>query len=429
MFVSFIHPPRDNNMSSPPPTLDLKCVGSTGDAFCKTIQEYDDGQPPAKRIRIGQSGNSSNLFREAQFSGDGTTVVTHSEDECLRTFVLPPDLLDRSDEDPANLEVYDNVQSPTNTLCYALYPAFDLANPSTTLALSASKDVPLTLRNVLHYQTLHASYLLTDRITEAFITPHSLTWTGTGGSNATHFLAGSRDRIAVFDASRDGEGPMTVHKTASSRKAQKRYAAQEINGCKGIVSAMHISPDGVLAAGTLSRNLGLFEHGGLGECATAFSLSSPDRKSEAANGGIGTGIMSLRWSPCAKYLLIAERQSDSVHVYDVRVTHRRVGWLSGRRAETTQKLGMDVVPTENGFEVWAGGTDGCVRMWENAGSLEGAQVPDREIKLHDGKCKLKNRLELLQVLIPPSSNLQYHLASWRGSACDVLWSEKFKCQN
>lgn len=368
-------------MSSVLPPFELKCVGSTGAFFCKTIQEHNDHQPPVKRRRVGPNGAYSNLFRSVQFSSDGTTLITHSEDECLRTFILPPDLLSRGDDDePARLEVYAEIQSPTNTLSHALYPHFDLQNPSTTLVLAASKDVPLSLRNILHYDTLHASYPLIDAATEAFVTPHSLAWTPDG----THFAAGSKDQIAVFDASRDGEGPVSVQKTAPGRTARKVYAAKDVNGCKGIVSAMSISSDGLLAAGTLDRNVGLFDQSGFGPCGTAFSMADGSKD--------GTGVTHMRWSPCGKYLLIAERQSDIIHVYDVRDTHRRVGWLDGRHASTTQKLGIDVVPTADGFEVWAGGTDGCMRMWKDAGLKEGEQEPDRQIKLHDGERPLSIRL-------------------------------------
>lgn len=367
-----------NNMSSPSPPFSLKCVGSTGDTFCKTIQENNDGQPPAKRRRVGRNGDYSNLFREAQFSGDGTTIVTHSEDESLRTFILPPDLLDES-TGSSRLECYDEIQSPTNTLSYSLYPHFDLQNPSTTLVIAASKDVPLALRNALHYETLHASYPLIDASTEAFITPHSLTWTPDG----RHFIAGSKDQLSIFDASRTGEGPVSLHKTAPGRTAKKLYGAQDINNCRGIISALRNSPDGLLAAGTLDRNIGLFDHNGFQECSTAFSLPPPENKNSRRDG---SGVTHLRWSPCGKYLLVAERQSDIIHIYDVRTTHRRVGWLSGRRADTTQKLGMDIVPTgDGGFEVWAGGMDGCVRMWRNVGKGEGEQAPEREVKLHDGE--------------------------------------------
>jgi WD40 repeat protein len=54
-------------------------------------------------------------------------------------------------------------------------------------------------------------------------------------------------------------------------------------------------------------------------------------------------------------------------IYDIRVTGRLVGWLEGRSAETNQRLGVDVFPcvdNEGVAEIWAGGTDGTVRVWK-----------------------------------------------------------------
>ncbi|KAI7600732.1 hypothetical protein KC346_g13143, partial [Hortaea werneckii] len=82
-----------------------------------------------------------------------------------------------------------------------------------------------------------------------------------------------------------------------------------------------------------------------------------------------------------RYLIIAERQSDCIQVFDVRNTLQRVSTLTGREANTTQKLGIDVVPTIDGSQVWAGGTDGVVKMWENPGLAAGDQRPQREMKL------------------------------------------------
>jgi hypothetical protein len=55
-----------------------------------------------------------------------------------------------------------------------------------------------------------------------------------------------------------------------------------------------------------------------------------------------------------------------------------------------QRLGVDVVPTATGYEVWAGGTDGVVRMWSQPGSREGMVNPDSSFVAH--QCK---RISLL----------------------------------
>jgi hypothetical protein len=74
-----------------------------------------------------------------------------------------------------------------------------------------------------------------------------------------------------------------------------------------------------------------------------------------------------------------------VLVYDVRVAGKLVCWLEGRQAETNQRLGIDVFEAEKGTEVWAGGTDGIVRVWEGMGLTEGAQERSWEWRAHYGK--------------------------------------------
>lgn len=176
-------------------------------------------------------------------------------------------------------------------------------------------------------------------------------------------------------------------------------------GMKGIVSALSVSSEGMLAAGTFSRNVGIFADEGLGDCVTVFSLkdsnTSISSQAHADENTAGTGITSLRWSPCGRYLYIAERQASSIQIYDIRVLGRRLGCLTGRRAKTNQRVGFDVVvryegapegmqtlgaqsnePTSSSryddeiqatgrmegggqHNVWSGGTDGIVRVWEN----------------------------------------------------------------
>ena len=357
--------------------LQLQCVATTGDSFCKSIEECDLIQAGRPRRWIRGENAGSNCFRDAKFSGDGTTVITQNADHCLRTFVLPVDLLDANAQSHA-LSPHSKLQSPTPIQSYAIYPHFNLRDPSTTVFLSASSDLPISLNNALHSETVHAKYPLIDPATEEYHAPSSLLWTRDGA----HFVAGTCNHIYVFDPSRDGSGPLLTHKTAAGKREKKLYGSEGIRGCKGTVSALSISSDGVLAAGSRERQVALYDHEGSGQCATAFSVAVPRSENGEATG---TGITQIAWSPCGTYLLIAERSSDFIQVYDMRNTLGRVAWLSGRKADTPQKLGMDVLPASNGYEVWAGGTDGCVRMWRNPGSIAGDHGPDAVMKVHDGK--------------------------------------------
>ena len=234
------------------------------------------------------------------------------------------------------------------------------------------------MNNVFYNEFKHAKYPFINATTEEYISPSSLAWTRDG----SRFVAGSLNRISVFDAAVDGSGPISEHKTAAGRKEKKLYGAEGKRGCRGIVSALSMSSDGILAAGTLDRQIGLYANQGSGECVTAFSIADTFDSPISLRG---VGITHLAWSSDGKYLLAAERRSDVIQVYDVRNTMQRVAWLSGRKADTMQKLGIDVVPTVSGYEAWAGGTDGCVRMWKYAGSIEGDHAPDGEFKAHNGK--------------------------------------------
>lgn len=160
---------------------------------------------------------------------------------------------------------------------------------------------------------------------------------------------------------------------------------------RGIVSALSIQPstsasfagdgDGMLAAGTYTRWVGLYDTSGLGGTVATWSIA------EAADGiaGIGGGgLTQTAWSACGKYLLVAERCSRGVLVYDVRISGKLVCWLEGRKAETNQRLGIDVFDAEGGAEVWAGGTDGVVRIWEGVGMCEGGVERSWEWKAHEG---------------------------------------------
>lgn len=167
---------------------------------------------------------------------------------------------------------------------------------------------------------------------------------------------------------------------------------------RGIVSALSIQPShedseaGILAAGTWTRWVGLYDMGGMGGTVATWSIADAADK-DASIGG--TGVTQTGWSACGRYLYVVERKSRGVLVYDVRVTGKLVAWLEGREAETNQRLSIDAFEAEGGTEIWAGGTDGIVRVWEGVGMNEGGQARSWEWRAHDGKfaLPLDHRLE------------------------------------
>jgi hypothetical protein len=179
----------------------------------------------------------------------------------------------------------------------------------------------------------------------------------------------------VFNILRDGEGPLEEMPTIPSRR--KKIVGGGV-GMKGIVSALAMNSDGVLAAGTFTRWIGLYDGDGRGGTVGVFELGRDPNDSPGV--GDGGGITQLHWSTCGRYLCTAERGSDGIGVWDIRGTGKRLAWLRGRKAPTMQRLGFDVV----GDNVWAGGVDGTVRLWGQLGKAEGVIDPDWEFKAHDG---------------------------------------------
>ncbi|KKY38011.1 putative wd repeat-containing protein [Diaporthe ampelina] len=179
---------------------------------------------------------------------------------------------------------------------------------------------------------------------------------------------------------------------------------------RGTVSALSMQndencvPTGLLAAGTWTRWVGLYDfaRGGervatwsVAEAAASFSVQdsppgSPQQhcvpkqrstsrgKKQPIAGIGGAGINQTAWSPDGRYLLVNERQSTGVLVYDVRVTNKVLGFLAARDALTHQRLDLTVYPDSDGvggFEVWAGTRDGTVKVWQGVGSEEGCIWP------------------------------------------------------
>ncbi|KAE8356352.1 WD repeat-containing protein 79 [Aspergillus coremiiformis] len=318
-----------------------------------------------------------NYVKGVEWTPDGTTLLTDSADHHIRTYILPPDLLEERPS-PHQLSPYSVLPAAEPTYATAVYPFYSLQDPSTTLFLSSVRDHPIRLASALSPTSL-ATYSLINPTTEAFITPHSMIYPYALGG--THFLTGSDSLICLFDISRPGsDGPVSWMPTIPSKRKQTVGGGV---GMKGIISAMAINPtgDGILAAGTFSRQIGLYDSNGTGQSLGTFSIA----KTDASHRIGGRGVTQLLWSPCGRYLYIAERKSDGVMIYDIRVTGQLLGWLEGRKAITNQRMKIDVVSTDHGVshEIWAGGTDGFMRVWRDPTQTAGAQEPAWEWKVHN----------------------------------------------
>ncbi|KIV86640.1 hypothetical protein PV11_02240 [Exophiala sideris] len=342
-----------------------KCVATTS-----TTQE---GQRVEDSVDLTKN-TSENHYKNVQWSSDGTSLIACPADNTIQTFIVPPNLLEETGQ-PHSLSPYCSIPSTEPVNAVVGYPHFSLEDPSTALVLSSMRDHPIRLNSALTGH-LGASYPLVSATTEAYICPHSLIFTPQGD----RFVAGSESLISVFDLSRPGQEPITAVPTGPKRQNGTDYSAT-VN-MRGIISALSVDPaTGVLAAGTYGRQVGLYDAMGAGECVGVFSVQGT---ASAAQIG-GSGITQVAWSPCGRYLYIAERKSDGVVIYDIRKTGQLLAWLEGRNTQTNQRMGVDLVRTDDqgGHEIWAGGLDGAVRMWKDPHQSEGAVPGSFEFKAHD----------------------------------------------
>lgn len=371
------------------------------------------------------------FFKSLDWSADGTTVIASSCDGRICSYVLPQDLLEPR-QAPFKLSPQGVLTLPETTRAIAPCPYYSLGYPSTQTALVACKDHPIQLFSAFphglreeeslghhdadgddddydnkkqeeprtsashpaspsspssrafsqqHHQPPLASYSLIKRETEAFMVASSIIWPEPG----THFVVGASNLIAHFDASRTGShGPVSrVATVPSARHIAKGGGV----GMKGTVSALAAAPGpdsaaaaaaGLIAAGTWTRWVGLYDLSRANTCVANWSLPPARGRRTGAGGGVVQAI----WSPCGRYLVLNERRSTSLLVYDVRVTGRLLSRLVDRDADTNQRLGCDVFASPavgagggggGRFEVWAGTRDGRVLVWDAVGGRAGDQ--------------------------------------------------------
>ncbi|KAF2632072.1 WD40 repeat-like protein, partial [Macroventuria anomochaeta] len=347
-------------------------------------------------------------IQEAQLSPDGTCIFTSDYNRAFSVYPIGTDILESTATQP--LKMYAQFQSADPIWAFAANPLFNLQDSSSTHVLVSRRDRYITLHNALwdvsgantgpesqsspvDIHTPLASYKLINHLNEAVTAPLSLAYSTSG----THFFAGGQNGIAIFNLTNTDDPIHTIPTIPSKRNKLKGGG----RGFKGYISALSVSPptttssEGLLAAGARTRYVGIYDCIS-GSEVTHFSLPGTVDGKKVRNENVthimGEGVSSLKWSPCGRYLYVAERQSDVLLIYDVRNFSLALGYCAGRKALTRQKLGFDVwnagaspYDVESiAHEVWAGGTDGKVRVWKDPYMKDGAVEADEVVEVGDG---------------------------------------------
>ncbi|KAI1312335.1 hypothetical protein F5Y03DRAFT_234323 [Xylaria venustula] len=380
-----------------------KLVASTGDisAGSSASPETKNGESASPEPQDG----IIDYFESVQWTADGTALLTYSSTHLVSAHIVPENLL--STDDALVLQPQARIQLPEASNVLSGAPYFSLAAPWTQQLLVSARDHPIQLfcltgpsspTSTSSHSPL-SSYPFMKARSETFLTATSLLWPSPG----THFIAGSRSFLARFDIQRSGEEPVTRIRTIPSERHLSKGGGV---GMRGIISALGGQPmdmgtgGSLVAAGTWTRWVGLYDFSQANQCVATWDIAAAVREtashvnsnmdknddhSEKVNGIGGDGITQTIWSPCGRYLIICERKSRGALIYDVRVTGRLLGYLTGRDALGNQRIACDVFPGtdgNSGFEVWSGTSSGIVKIWEGVGSVEGSHAPEWEWAAH-----------------------------------------------
>ncbi|UPX10905.1 uncharacterized protein EKO05_0001540 [Ascochyta rabiei] len=384
-------------------------ASSTSSTSTDSDSESGGSRASSRVAKPGRPVASTSCIQEAQLSPDGTCVFTSGYDRAFSVYPISADILDSTATRP--LKPYAQFKSPDPVWAFAANPLFNLQDPSSTHVLVSRRDRYITLHNALwdvsstitdsglqnspvDIHTPLASYKLINHLNEAVTAPLSLAYSPSG----THFFAGGQNSIAIFDLT-NTDDPIQTIPTIPSRRNKLKGGGR---GFKGYISALSVSPptsassEGLLAAGARTRYIGIYDSLS-GSEVTHFSLPGTVDGKKLRNENLahvmGDGVSSLKWSPCAHYLYVAERQSDVLLIYDVRNFSLALAYCAGRKALTKQKLGFDVWSAgaspydvqSVAHEIWAGGTDGMVRVWKDPYMKEGAVEADEVVGIGDGE--------------------------------------------
>lgn len=388
--------------------------------------EDDDSQVDNDDFPENRGTRHISCIQDAQLSPDGTCIFTS---DYSRTFsVYPIDSTLSAEASIRQLTPYASFTSPNPIWTFAASPLFNLQDASTTHVLVSRRDSYITLHNALwditrtyEAEESHASkagpvdmskpitfYKLVNHLTEAVTAPLSLAYS----HNGAHFFAGTQNSIATFDISQTEDPIHTIATIPSTRNKLKGGG----RGFKGWISALSLSPaspsatGGLLAAGSRTRYVGIYDAIS-GTEVTHISLpgtiDGKKIRNEHLQHIMGDGVSQLKWSPCGKYLYVAERMSDALLIYDVRNFSLSLAHCTGRTALTKQKLGFDVWNAGASpydiegvsHEIWAGGTDGNVRVWRDPYVKEGAVEADEVVRVHEG------HVSVVSTLVHPSGGL------------------------
>jgi len=215
---------------------------------------------------------------------------------------------------------------------------------------------------------------------EKWLSAGAMCWTGDGSS----VMAGGDGVVYKINVERDGEGISGVFGLGAGSAGEGRRRGgsgkNKKKGNRGRVSAMDMdngSGSGLLAVGTWRGFVGCYDEQGSGEEVMSVDLRKYDDGRYGNSGHkrryYGTGVTKVKLCADGRRLVVAERKSEIIRIFDLRMMQRD-GYTSSPcqilqnrvAGVTNQRMGVDVGVWGTGGEevVVGGGEDGVVGIWK-----------------------------------------------------------------
>ncbi|KAI9335510.1 WD40-repeat-containing domain protein [Obelidium mucronatum] len=285
-------------------------------------------------------------FAAASWSPDGTCLLTADSSRTLRLFNTPPHIFANDDNHAiANTEPLEALVMKRADPIYSTswYPQMNSQDSATCCFVLATRDHPLLLLDAYN-GSVRASYTA---IADGDVTtaPHSTAFHPFG----THIYGGMDGKIVIFDVNIQGTNPVSYISTTPTRKSNQ--------GQKGLLSSLATSPTHptLVLAGSYSKSIAIYDT----TCNESVAL---------INGLPGTGTTQAEFGVDGNSLVVANRKSNVIQVFDVRNLASGTPLFEMERniASTNQRVSFS--QSGDGRILVSGDEDGNVHVFDLADS-------------------------------------------------------------
>lgn len=357
-------------MDLEPPCL----LGSTNDTYshCNIVDSWAN-EKLLQVASVPRTTTHTNQFKTCQWTPDGSSLIASNQDQCVRTFVPPPNLLSSEETEVSELAPpYSRIAFPHAAVSsLAIHPRFEIGQYFGAYICVSTSDHPLQLFNVHDFvsgSTVNqdqvashpkatASYPLINPDTEAMTGTLALSFGGLEGSTILAGTTRQRGKVCIYDVARPGEMCIaSVELGYKSRPIVSTIAPQQnwddtMTAVAGFYNSVYL--------------------GALYDFRTD-ELAIPIEKYDAC--GVQKGVTQMLWSSNGRCLFVVERQSSEILVLDARMAFKPLASLKNYHGNTNQRLfATTLLNYKDGLNyLCTGSTDGSVYMYDEIDAVLGA---------------------------------------------------------